>query len=158
MTLYEISQALESAFENLVDPETGEILDDTTELDELQMARDEKIENIGLYIKNLQSDAVAIRAEELNLAKRRKSCENRAAFLRRYLADNLQGESFKTPRLNVYWKKSEAVEVENVWDLPDDYVKYSDPTPDKRRIAESLKQGIEVSGADLVTRLNMIIK
>lgn len=158
MTLYDISAALEEAFERCIDPETGEILEDTSELDELALARDEKIENIGLYIKNLQSDALAIRAEELNLAKRRKSCENRAAWLRKYLANNLQGESFKTPKLSVSWRKSESVEVENVWDLPDDYVRFQDPVPDKRKIAESLKKGIEVSGAELVTNLNMIIK
>lgn len=157
MTLFEIDTALENAFWDCVDPETGEITDSMS-LDALKMARDEKIENIGLFIKNLTAEATAIKAEEANLAKRRKSCENRAAWLRKYLANSLQGESFKTPKLSVSWRKSESVEVENVWDLPDDYVKFSDPTPDKVKIKESLKQGIEVNGAELVTNLNMIIK
>ena len=46
MTLFEINQELENAFESLVDPETGEILDGAYVLDALTMERNEKIENI----------------------------------------------------------------------------------------------------------------
>jgi len=70
-TLYEIDNAVLTAINNIYDktnPETGEIIDasvieDLKALDELQIERDKKIENISLYIKNLESDAEAIKGE-----------------------------------------------------------------------------------------------
>ena len=54
MNLYEIDAAITA----LVDPETGEI-SDFDAFDQLSMARDQKIENIALYYKNLVADAAA---------------------------------------------------------------------------------------------------
>ena len=64
MNIYEIEQAIT----DLVDPETGEITDFEA-LDALSMARDEKIENVALWTKNLNAEAKAIREEEKALAE-----------------------------------------------------------------------------------------
>lgn len=157
MSLYEIDQAIENAFYNSIDPETGEILDSTL-LDELTLKRDEKIENIALLMKNLKAEAEAIRTEEKKLSDRRRACENRLSWLNKYLANSLQGEKFKTARVSVSWRKSQSVEVEDVWKLPEDYRRYKDPEPDKARIKEDLKKGIEIEGAELVDNLSMIVK
>ena len=53
MTLFEINKAILD-FEFEVDEETGELLY-AQDLDELQMARDEKFEKVGLWIKNLNA-------------------------------------------------------------------------------------------------------
>ena len=89
MTLYEINQAIMEAFYRCVDPETGEILDDTKELDDLTIAKDEKVENIALFIKNLTAEAEAIKKEKQALEKRQKTAENRAEWLKKYLSNNL---------------------------------------------------------------------
>ena len=52
-TLYEINEKLLN-FEFEIDEETGEILN-AGELDNLELARDEKIENLCLYIKKSES-------------------------------------------------------------------------------------------------------
>ena len=156
--LYEINAAIELAMEDIVDPETGEILDDTSVLDSLMMERDEKVENIALYIKNLKAEADAIRSEEKNLAVRRKSCESRAERLRTYLANNLQGEKFKTPRVAISWRRSEAVQIDDLQQIPAAYLRYKDPEPDKTAIKEAIKNGIDIQGAELVTNLSMQIK
>ena len=74
MTLYEINQNIESALERMfteVDEETGEVKDElVTELAELNIARDEKLEAIGCYIKNLQAEAAAILEESKQLKAR----------------------------------------------------------------------------------------
>ena len=158
MNLYEINQEIDRAIQNCIDPETGEILDDTSELDALTLARDEKIENIACYIKNLKADAEAIRTEEKKLAERRKTCENRAEWLKKYLANNLQGEKFKSPRVAVSWRRSQAVVVEDIWKLPKDYLRYKDPEPDKTAIKDAIKKGFDVEGAELVDNLSMVIK
>lgn len=158
MTLFDINKELENAFEELVDPETGEILDGAYVLDALTMKRNEKIENIALMIKNLRAEAEAINAEAKKLKARAKACENHAEWLKRYLANNLQGEKFKSARVSISWRKSQAVEVEDVWKLPAEYIRMADPEPKKTEIKEALKQGIEVPGAELVDNLSMTIR
>ena len=59
MTLFEINEQIQKAIELGFDPETGEILD-ASALEQLQIDRDEKIENICLYIKDLTAEAKAL--------------------------------------------------------------------------------------------------
>jgi len=158
MNLYEISAAIENAFMDCIDPETGEIVGDTSALDDLQIQREEKIENIALFIKNLKAEAEAIQNEERKLKSRRQACENHADWLKKYLANNLQGEKFKSARVSISWRKSQAVEVEDVWKLPAEYIRMADPEPKKTEIKEALKQGIEIPGAELVDNLSMTIR
>ena len=58
MTLYEIDQAILDC----VDMETGEVID-SDRLDLLQMERETKLENVGLWIKDLRAEADAIKNE-----------------------------------------------------------------------------------------------
>ena len=58
MTLYEIDQQLLDC----IDLETGEIID-AEKLTELTMERDEKIEKVALWIKELKAEAEALKAE-----------------------------------------------------------------------------------------------
>ena len=79
MNLYEI----ENEILNCVDMETGEIVD-IEKLESLQMERDQKIENIGCWIKNLLADAKALKEEKDNLAARQKAAENKVASLKTF--------------------------------------------------------------------------
>lgn len=156
MTLYEIDSAIMSC----VDPETGEILD-LEWLNQLQMDRNRKIENILLWIKNLESDAEQIKAEEKALADRRKAAEKKAESLRGYISDVLQGETFSSPKVAVTWRKSEAVivdDVEMMEELSDDYLIYDDPKPNKSKIKAALKDGVLIPGCHLEKRNNMVIQ
>ncbi len=153
MTLYEIDEQIM----NCVDEETGEIID-PDKLAALQMEFSDKVEGIALWIKNLLSDADQIRAEEKKLADRRKVCENKAQNLKDYLSGYLAGEKFKTPKVAISYRKSESVNVPDVWEVPEDFLKYKDPEPDKTAIKAALKAGREVKGAELVTKQNMLIK
>lgn len=156
MNLYDI----EYEIENCVDPETGEIIDEKR-LDALQMERQKKIENILLWIKNLKSEAGAIREEEKKLADRRQSNEKKAESLTQYVQNVLNGEKFKTSRVVVSYRKSEAVIVDDLQVMQetcDEYLKYKDPEPDKAKIKAALKDGITVPGCHLEERQNITIK
>ena len=76
MKLYEIVEELRN-FQFEIDEETGEILN-ADELDKLELARDEKIENICLMIKNLKADATAYKAEKDSFAEKEKRAKNEA--------------------------------------------------------------------------------
>ena len=155
-SIYDIDREIE----NCVDPETGEIIDEKR-LDALQMAREKKIENILLWIKNLKSEAGAIREEEKKLADRRQSDEKKAESLTQYVQNVLNGEKFKTSRVVVSYRKSEAVIVDDlqlIQETCDEYLKYKDPEPDKAKIKAALKDGITVPGCHLEERQNITIK
>ena len=66
-TLYEIDAAISGC----IDAESGEIID-TERLDNLLIERSKKLEGVALWIKNLESDAAAIKAEKNALDRRMK--------------------------------------------------------------------------------------
>ena len=155
MNIYEIEQAIL----DLIDPETGEIKDFET-LEALGISRSEKIENIALWIKNLNAEAKAIREEEKALADRRRVAENKAESLQRYLDRILDGNKFSTPRVAISYHKSKAVEIadEDAFIKSGIYLVPQDPKIDKKAISEALKSGAVIAGAEWVERNNIQIK
>ena len=153
MNLYEI----ENEILNCVDMETGEIVD-IEKLESLQMERDQKIENIGCWIKNLLADAKALKEEKDNLATRQKSAENKAASLKAYLSNYLNGEKFKTAKVAISYRKSDSVDIAEGAVVPDKFLKYSEPAPDKTGLKAALKAGAILPGITLVTSQSIQIK
>ena len=153
-SLYEINEHLL----NLTDSETGEITD-WSAFEALQLARDEKIENIALYHKNLLAEAAALKAEEKSFAERRKRAENKAESLKRYLDSALQGQKFNTTKVAISYRKSTSVEVDET-KLPANWLREIPATHvvDKVEIARALKAGETVEGATLITNNNIQIK
>ena len=152
MNLYEINEAIRSC----VDQETGEIIVPEM-LDALEMEKSDKVENIALWIKDLNAEAAAIKAEKDNLARRQKSCENKAASLKQYLTQSLGGQKFKTARVVISWRKSSAVEIMDESKIPAEFHIHQPDKIDKSGLKNALKSG-EVDGAKLVEHNNMIIK
>lgn len=165
MTLYEIDHAISEAFERAIDPETGELVDEEAwaQLEALQMDREQKLENVALWVKDLNAEAAAIKAEEDTLKRRRQSTEKKADSLRGYLSYALNGaEKFKTARVAISWRRSETAELLDGVDpvsLPLEYqrVKVS-VEADKTKLKEALKAGKTVEGVELVERQNIQIK
>ena len=153
MKLYEIDEAIM----NCIDAETGEIID-TEQLDKLQMERDSKIENVACWIKELKAEAEALKAEKMAFAERQKVTENKMESLKKYLAYALNGQAFKTTRASVSFRKSQKVEIADIYKLDENYLRYKEPEADKTAIKEALKAGKEVAGATLVENTSVIIK
>jgi hypothetical protein len=151
--LYEINEQIL----NCVDMETGEIVD-SDKLQDLQLAFDEKVEGIACWIKNLLSDAAAIKAEKDALAEREKACKNKAESLKNYLSSVLSGTKFKSPKVSISYRKSESVEVVDVTRVPEEFLKYAEPTVDKTKVKEAIKNGMELKGVSLIEKQNIQIK
>ena len=161
MKLYEINAALEALL-NQVDEETGELVCDMEALEELTIAREEKLEGLALAVKNYDAEAKAIRDEEKNLAERRRVLENRAERAKNYLTEMLAGEKFQTAKVAVNYRSSKSVEIgEGFWqwavDHPE-FVRRKDPEADKKAIGDALKSGLNIPGAELVEKTSTIIK
>lgn len=154
--LYEIDEKLALAIEWGCD-EDGVILDEA-EINKLVASRDEKVESIGLYYKNMLSDAEAYKAEKESFVSKEKIARNKAESLKEYLTRALNGQKFKTTKLNVGYRKSEAVSIVDEESIPADYLKEAKPTIDKAKIKAELKAGKTVSGCELQTKNNIQIK
>lgn len=155
--LYEIRREI-ADFEFEVDPETGELLN-AISWDELNMAFEEKVENIACYIKNLTSDIADFKAEEEQLAKRRKSNERKVEYLKRLLLDNMDGQKFSTTRCAVSFKRSVAVQVDDIDHIPAELLRVKTTVePNKTAIKDALREGREISGCKLIENTNIQIK
>ena len=153
MTLYQIDQAILGC----IDLETGEIIDKEM-LDQLEMDREAKIENVACWIKELKAEAEALKAEKMAFAKRQQVAENKMESLKKYLAYALNGQAYKSTRASVTFRKSQSVEVADIWKLDENYLRYKEPEADKTAIKEALKAGQTVAGATLVENTSVIIK
>lgn len=155
--IYDIRREIED-FELEVDPETGELLN-ALSWDALNMAFEEKVENIACFIKNLTSDIAALRAEEDQLARRRKSAERKVAYLKQLLLDNMGGQKFSTPRCAISFRRSVAVQVDDIEHIPADLLRVKTTIePNKTAIKDALIGGAEISGCKLIESTNIQIK
>lgn len=153
-SLYDINKELL----NCIDLETGEIID-VEKFDQLQIDRNEKLENVALWYKNLVSEAAAYKAEKDVFAEKQKRAEAKAESLKNYLDSALKGSKFETVKVNVSYRKSTSVNVLNIDELPESYRKeVTTVSADKVEIAKALKVGELVTGAELVENNNIQIK
>lgn len=160
-SLYEIDRRIME----LVDPETGEIVDGAA-FDQLQMDRVDKLENIACFIKSTAAEAAAIRAEEVALAARRKVLENREERLRKILSDALGGEKFQTAKCSVTFRVTSRVEVTEpglavAWAERHNYgglVNYKAPEISKRDLGDLLRSGVQIPGVALIEGFSMGVK
>ena len=156
MTLFEIDKAIMD-FEFEVN-EDGEILNPNA-LEELEMAREQKIENVGLYIKNLEAEKEAVGNQKKIFADRESRLGKKIDGLKGYLGYALQGEKFKTDKVVMSFRKSESVNVTNEFLVPDEYCNFiTTRKPDKKVIKDALKNGEEIMGVELVEKQNIQIK
>lgn len=163
MNLYEINAEINALIENGTDPDTGELMIDQAALEALQLERDVQIENIALYIKNLNAEASAIKEEETILAQRRTVALNKAERLSNFLSSVINGESFSSPKVAISYRKSSAVDIEDgfiEWAMNNaaDLLRYKEPEADKKAIAQFFKDGGETPYAKIVYRSSMTIK
>lgn len=139
-------------------------LDEETKLDTLdsidwQTDYEEKVENYIKVIKNIESDVEARKAEIKRLTELNKADEKKKDHLKETLSTSMQLTGHKrvdTPLFKVSFRKSQAVEVDELV-LPESY-KVATWKPDKKRLKEDLKNGLEIVGASLVERKNLSIR
>lgn len=159
-TLWQIDEEIMSC----IDQETGEIIDGER-LDALQMERKAKLENVALWVKNLEADAAAFKAEKQAFEAREKAALNKAKGLKEWLANALQGAKFATEKCAVSFRKSEAVEISDegtlrTWAVVNrpELLRIREPEIDKTEVKKALKAGEEIPGAAVAEKLNINIK
>lgn len=143
-------------------------MDEQTIRDTLEGASgelEEKATNVACFIRNLESQAEAIRQAEKQMAERRKAIEKKAESIKAYLKDNMvrcEISKIDSPYFSLTIKKNPpSVVIDDAGQIPGEFYVYPEappPHPDKTAIAAALKAGQEISGAHLEQGVRLDIK
>ena len=150
-TLYELEneymQLLLMAEDEELDPEC---LKDTIEAIEGEI--EVKADGYAKVIRQLEADMAAVQAEKDRLAGRQKTIENNIKRLKESLqgAMELTGkEKFKTNLFSFGIQNNPASVVMDepyIENVPEEYLTYPEPTINRKKIAEDIKNGINLEG------------
>ena len=155
-TLYELTGQFLDIYNMELDEETKL---DTLDSIDWQTDYENKVENYVKVIKNTEANIEARKNEIKRLTELNRSDERKKERMKEVLKESvaLTGhERVDTPLFKVSFRKSQVVEVEDLL-LPEGY-KIATYKPDKKRIKEDLKNGLDILGAKLVENQNLIIK
>ena len=153
MKLFQISEELE----NLIDYETGEVLD-IEAFENLKMERQDKLQNIALLYKNCKSDFKQLDELVKEYTARRNSCKKTMEWAKATLETELKGEKLtdEKKRFTTYYHSSTSTKT-NMEILPDEWKKTT-VVPMTKEIGEALKRGEKIEGAWLETNQSLVIK
>ena len=166
-SLYSIDEAIRAVLECADLDGTDESIDINKLLDELEMQREVKLENVLLYIKSRIALGKAIREEEKNLAERRKAIEAQVESLKSYVANSILShgdKKFETAKVKATFRSSTATvcllsDKPTEKDCPPEFVREKiTREPNKEAIKAALEDGKEVAGWALEKRQNIQIK
>lgn len=161
MTLYDIDNQIAQILNESVDEETGELNEEALEsIGALQMARTEKLDNIGIYLKSLDAEITALKEEKSKLDERIKSKSNKIERIKNYLLTYVITEKkIETTHAVYTTRDSEYVDVISEEDIPEMYLKIKvEKSPDKTAIKNAIKAGEEIPGAVIAKRASLTIK
>ena len=175
-SLYQIDQQVNNIMGNLAlafDEESGEITDEElyakcqNELEGLELSKEEKIENLACYYKNLTAEKNAIDNEAKALLERAKRKDNAIKRLKSYLESYLifhEVNKIETPKAQISFRKSEQLEIVDEqeamkWAKENDLMRYKEPEIDKAGLKKYIKTSGEVlSFAQIAVKQNLQIK
>lgn len=150
-TLYELTGNYLILADMLDDPDADPITVMDT-MDAIEGELDEKAENYGRIIRNLEAEAEAIRAEVDRLSRRRKTIDNNIDSLKKRLQMAMEltnRPKIDTPLFKFYIQKnapSVVVDLDDLQDMPMEYLTYHEPTVNKAAIKDALKAGLDLRG------------
>lgn len=155
-TLYELTGQFLDIYNMDLDDETKQ---DTLDSIDWNEDYENKVEGYIKVIKNLDADIEARKNEMDRLKKLNDADKAKKERMKATLEESMEltgHDRVDTPLFKVSFRKSEAVEVDDLL-LPEAY-KVATYKPDKKRLKEDLKNGLEILGAELVERKNLSIR
>ena len=148
-TLYELTDDYKTV--QAMMEEGDESFRDT--LESIETAIEDKLNNIGKVLKNLEGEVAAYKTEEKRLADKRKVIENNIKNLKKYAEEAMitVGErNVKTPLFTFrIQKNAPSVHVLDEKLIPKNYYVPVDPRLDKKSIMEMLKNNESIPGVEL---------
>lgn len=156
MTLYEITGALLELYE-LADEQELDVADT---LNMMEGEYSDKVEAYASVIKQLATDADSLKAEIDRLTQRKRTIDGNVERMKTALMESMIAsgkEKIKTTFYSVSVRGYESVVVDDPAAIPEEFLKYSEPTVNKVELKKALKEG-EVSGAHLESKPGITIR
>lgn len=155
LTLYDMVGEYKEAADKLAELDLDEqTIADT--LESLSGDLEAKAMNTIMFVRNLEATAAQIKEAEKAMAERRKAYEARAARVRQYVLDSMifAGiQKIECPLFKISVRDNPpSVVIDDEKQLPVAYLTDPPPPvpqPDKKLIAQALKDGFGVPGAHL---------
>lgn len=165
MNLYQIDkeietvlEAYEQGIEEVVDTETGEIKSLADYLEELNLTKETKINNLGCYCKNTQYLIENLKTEKKKLDERIKVAAKKLERVMNYLQQVTEGKKFESPQFVISYRKSKSVEISEGAVIPKEYLVPQEPKPNKAELKKAIEGGKVIKGVQVVEKLNMSVK
>lgn len=160
-SLFEIDERIAN-YQMEFDPETGEWINED-EWNEIQMSKEEKIENTALVIKNKMYLLEALKSEKKSIEERIKVLTNEIERLKYRIGVSLGYTKFETPKVKIGWRKSESLIVKDVDKIPKKYLKVEKSTKFLKEEAKKYLKSIQGTNkkcdwAELEEKQNMQLK
>lgn len=153
-SVYELGNGLDTLW-NLIEDETVE---DEALLDAFENITDDlkvKFENCCKYIKNTDTLIDGLDAEIKRLQARKKALENGEKRLKAMMLDVQKKSGEKKLECGTFTTTVQAnpekviVDVDDVYAIPEDYLKYSEPEVNKTAVKKALQSGEQFTWAHL---------
>lgn len=158
----EIPAQIEQAFAEAVDPETGEIVDETAlqKIETLTAQKTVAVTDLAWFVK--QADTVMIAHLDAVMAelKARKARIEKARDIGQKVLESFltPGEKIETDFVTISWRKSEAVVVECAPELLPDEFQRIKVEADKAKLKQAIKQNRTIEGVHIESRQSLQIK
>lgn len=122
-------------------------------LESINLAIEDKLENIGKVIRNLDGEITAFKSEEKRLAERRRTIENEVKRLKLYAEESMKATDNRKVKAGTFTfaiqKNPPSASIVDDSLVPKSYYKQADPVLDKKLLLQALKNGESVPGAEL---------
>lgn len=123
----------------------------------------DKAEAYGWVLKEVDARADALKKAKLELEKKQRTLEKRKDRLKESLLIALDKVGQKKLAAGPFTystrtSRSVVVDTQNVYEIPDEMLRYSDPEPDKNLIKEYLKENPDCPWAHMEERVSLIVR
>lgn len=163
MKLYELTESYNNVW-GLLNDDEADLETIETALVTLEDAIEEKAGNVAKFIKSMDAEIDVIKAEEKRLADRRKAVENKRDRVKKYIADQLQLmgiDKVKLPTVTIALQNNPpALQIQDESLIPASYLTVipEQLMPDKAKIKDDLKSGVDIPGVVLTQGKSLRIR
>ena len=151
MNLFELTENYVKFFTML--EEADEITEELEEMaNNLNIAIEEKSDNYVKMIKNLDADVEAYKNQEKIFNKKRKTAENKIAWLKKNLQSSMEQTGRKKVETELFTisiqKNTPSLDITSEDNIGDEYYKV-ERTLNKRDLLKDIKEGLIIDGVGI---------
>ena len=158
MSLFTISQDFKSLYDMANDAE-NEDMETLAELfSEVETSLSDKLDNTIYIIKELDSDADALKAEAKRLTDKAKALENKGKYLKELMLGAVKAsgvEKLKSDKFSYYIKRTEVLNVVSEDNIGREFFRIKREI-DKTVLKKAIKDGLILDGVSIVENESLV--